>query len=91
MSLVIIRKCFIVGVVCLVCSEQDKIQMWEEDGVLYCECVVCGYVDMFNVQGQLILKELGMWVNQNVLKLVNLKVQLVQFFFNFKLKKKFDV
>ena len=38
MSPAITRKRFIAGAVCPACSEQDKIQMWEEDGVPHREC-----------------------------------------------------
>lgn len=56
MSPAITRKRFIAGAVCPACSEQDKIQMWEEDGVPHRECVACGYADTLNAQGQSIPK-----------------------------------
>ncbi|EOH4912160.1 YheV family putative zinc ribbon protein [Pseudomonas aeruginosa] len=90
MSPAITRKRFIAGAVCPACSEQDKIQMWEEDGVPHRECVACGYADTLNAQGQSIPKELGTRVNQNAPKPANPKVQSVQFFPNPKLKKKPD-
>lgn len=57
MSPAITRKRFIAGAVCPACSEQDKIQMWEEDGVPHRECVACGYADTLNAQGQSIPKD----------------------------------
>ncbi|MBH9326635.1 YheV family putative metal-binding protein [Pseudomonas aeruginosa] len=90
MSPAITRKRFIAGAVCPACSEQDKIQMWEEDGVPHRECVACGYADTLHAQGQSIPKELGTRVNQNAPKPATPKVQSVQFFPNPKLKKKPD-
>lgn len=83
-----VKKRFIAGAVCPACSEQDKIVMWEEDGVPHRECVACGYVDTLNAQGQSVPKELATRVNDSALKKpADPKVQSVQFFPNPKLKK----
>ncbi|MNO66984.1 hypothetical protein D3C76_577850 [compost metagenome] len=82
------KKRFIAGAVCPACSEPDKIQMWEEDGVPHRECVACGYTDTLNAQGQSVPKELTTRVNVSALKKpADPKVQGVQFFPNPKLKK----
>lgn len=49
-------KRFIAGAVCPACSEMDKIQMWDEDGVPHRQCVGCGYADTLNAQGQSVPK-----------------------------------
>ncbi|MCY1269624.1 hypothetical protein D9M68_149340 [compost metagenome] len=82
------KKRFIAGAVCPACSEPDKIQMWEEDGVPHRECVACGYTDTLNAQGQSVPRELTTRVNVSALKKpADPKVQGVQFFPNPKLKK----
>ncbi len=82
------KKRFIAGAVCPACSEQDKVQMWDVDGVPNRECVACGYADTLNEQGQSVPKELGTRVNLGALKKpADPKVQAVQFFPNPKLKK----
>ena len=84
------KKRFIAGAVCPACSEMDKIQMWDEDGVPHRECVACGYSDTLNEQGLSVPKELGTRVNSATPKVADTKVQSVQFFPNPKLKKKTD-
>ncbi|AYC30901.1 YheV family putative metal-binding protein [Pseudomonas cavernae] len=82
------KKRFIAGAVCPACSEMDKIQMWEEDGVPHRHCVACGYSDTLNAQGQSVPKELATRVNVSALKKpADAKTQAVQFFPNPKLKK----
>ena len=82
------KKRFIAGAVCPACSELDKVQMWDVDGVPHRECVACGYADTLNEQGQSIPKELGTRVNAGeVKKPADPKVQAGQFFPNPKLKK----
>ncbi|MGH8435312.1 MAG: YheV family putative zinc ribbon protein [Pseudomonas sp.] len=81
------KKRFIAAAVCPACSEIDKIQMWDVDGVPHRECVACGYADTLNEQGQSVPKELGTRVNKAVPKPADPKVQPVQFFPNPKLKK----
>ena len=81
------KKRFIAGAVCPACSELDKIQMWDEDGVPHRECVGCGYADTLNEQGQSVPKEIGTRVNKPAVKPADPKVQSVQFFPNPKLKK----
>ena len=81
------KKRFIAGAVCPACSEGDKIQMWDVDGVPHRECVACGYADTLNEQGQSVPKELGTRVTKNAVKPADPKVQGVQFFPNPKLKK----
>lgn len=44
-------KRFIAGAVCPACSEPDSVKMWDVDGVPHRECVVCGYADTLNAQG----------------------------------------
>ncbi|HCW96341.1 MAG TPA: DNA-binding protein, partial [Pseudomonas sp.] len=51
------------------------------------ECVVCGYADTLNAQGQSVPLELGTRVNKVQPKPANPQVQSVQFFPNPKLKK----
>ncbi|AGI25688.1 YheV family putative zinc ribbon protein [Pseudomonas sp. MT3] len=83
-----VKKRFIAGAVCPACSEQDKIVMWDVDGVPHRECVACGYADTLNAQGQSVPKELTTRVNVSGLKKpADPKVQNVQFFPNPKLKK----
>lgn len=83
-----VKKRFIAGAVCPACSEQDKIVMWDVDGVPHRECVACGYADTLNAQGQSVPKELSTRVNTSALeKPKDPKVQGVQFFPNPKLKK----
>lgn len=82
-----IKKRFIAGAVCPACSEGDKIQMWDVDGVPHRECVACGYADTLNEQGQSVPKELGTRVNTAAPKPADPKVHGVQFFPNPKLKK----
>jgi uncharacterized protein len=83
------KRRFIAGAVCPACSEQDKIQMWDEDGVPNRECVACGYADTLDARGNSVPKELPTRVNVNALKpkAADPKVQAVQFFPNPKLKK----
>ncbi len=83
------KKRFIAGAVCPACSEMDKIQMWDEDGVPHRECVACGYADTLDAQGNSVPKELPTRVNISALKpkVADPKVQAVQFFPNPKLKK----
>ena len=84
-----VKKRFIAGAVCPACSEQDKILMWDEDGVPHRECVACGYADTLNAQGQSVPKELATRVNASALKKpADPKVQGVQFVPNPTLKKK---
>lgn len=86
-----VKKRFIAGAVCPACSEQDKIVMWDEDGVPHRECVACGYADTLNAQGQSVPKELATRVNTSGLKKpADPQVQSVQFFPNPKLKKSSD-
>lgn len=81
------KKRFIAGAVCPACSESDKIQMWDVDGVPHRECVACDYADTLNEQGQSVPKELGTRVNTVAPKPADPKVHGVQFFPNPKLKK----
>ena len=83
----ITAKRFIAGAVCPACSEMDKIQMWNVDGVPNRECVACGYADTLNEQGQSVPKEIGTRVNRAEPKPAASKGQAVQFFPNPKLKK----
>jgi uncharacterized metal-binding protein (TIGR02443 family) len=83
----ITKKRFIAGAVCPACSEPDKLMMWSVDEVPHRECVACGYADTLNEQGNSVPSELGTRVNQGAPKVVNPKVQTVQFFPNPKLKK----
>ena len=80
-------KRFIAGAVCPACSEPDSVKMWDVDGVPHRECVVCGYADTLNAQGQSVPLELGTRVNKVQPKPANPQVQSVQFFPNPKLKK----
>ncbi len=83
------KRRFIAGAVCPACSEMDKIQMWDEDGVPHRECVACGYADTLDARGNSVPKELPTRVNVSALKpkAADPKVQAVQFFPNPKLKK----
>ncbi|MDT4842677.1 hypothetical protein D3C85_651070 [compost metagenome] len=83
------KKRFIAGAVCPACSELDRIQMWDEDGVPHRECVACGYADTLDAQGNSVPRELPTRVNVSALKpkAADPKVQAVQFFPNPKLKK----
>ena len=83
------KKRFIAGAVCPACSEMDKIQMWDEDGVPHRECVACGYADTLDERGNSVPRELSTRVNVSALKpkAADPKVQAVQFFPNPKLKK----
>jgi hypothetical protein len=83
------KRRFIAGAVCPACSEMDKIQMWDEDGVPHRECVACGYADTLDERGNSVPKELPTRVNVSALKpkVADPKVQAVQFFPNPKLKK----
>ncbi|QMV63277.1 YheV family putative zinc ribbon protein [Pseudomonas berkeleyensis] len=82
------KKRFIAGAVCPACSEQDKIQMWDEDGVPHRECVACGYADTLDARGNSVPKEVPTRVNVSGLKpKASAGVQAVQFFPNPKLKK----
>ncbi|SFP70770.1 YheV family putative zinc ribbon protein [Pseudomonas borbori] len=83
------KKRFIAGAVCPACSELDKIQMWDEDGVPHRECVACGYADTLDERGNSVPRELATRVNVSALKpkTADPKVQAVQFFPNPKLKK----
>jgi uncharacterized metal-binding protein (TIGR02443 family) len=83
----ITKKRFIAGAVCPACSEPDKLMMWSVDEVPHRECVACGYADTLNEQGNSVPSELGTRVNQAAPRVVNPKVQTVQFFPNPKLKK----
>jgi hypothetical protein len=85
----ITAKRFIAGAVCPACSEMDKIQMWNVDGVPNRECVACGYADTLDERGNSVPKELPTRVNTSALKpkAPDPKVQAVQFFPNPKLKK----
>lgn len=82
-------KRFIAGAVCPACSEMDKIQMWNVDGVPHRECVGCGYADTLDERGNSVPRELPTRVNISALKAkpADPKVQAVQFFPNPKLKK----
>ena len=80
-------KRFIAGAECPACSEPDSVKMWDVDGVPHRECVVCGYADTLNAQGQSVPLELGTRVNKVQPKPANPQVQSVQFFPNPKLKK----
>lgn len=86
------KRRFIAGAVCPACSEMDKIQMWDEDGVPHRECVACGYADTLDARGNSVPKELPTRVNVSALKpkAADPKVQAVQFFPNPKLKKPTD-
>ena len=83
------KRRFIAGAVCPACSEMDKIQMWDEDGVPHRECVACGYADTLDERGNSVPQELPTRVNVSALKpkAADPKVQAVQFFPNPKLKK----
>jgi len=83
------KRRFIAGAVCPACSEMDKIQMWDEDGVPHRECVACGYADTLDARGNSVPRELPTRVNVSALKpkVADPKVQAVQFFPNPKLKK----
>ena len=83
------KRRFIAGAVCPACSELDRIQMWDEDGVPHRECVACGYADTLDARGNSVPKELPTRVNVSALKpkAADPKVQAVQFFPNPKLKK----
>lgn len=83
------KRRFIAGAVCPACSELDKIQMWDEDGVPHRECVACGYADTLDERGNSVPRELPTRVNVSALKpkAADPKVQAVQFFPNPKLKK----
>ena len=83
------KRRFIAGAVCPACSEMDKIQMWDEDGVPHRECVGCGYADTLDERGNSVPRELATRVNISALKpkAADPKVQAVQFFPNPKLKK----
>jgi uncharacterized protein len=83
------KRRFIAGAVCPACSEMDKIQMWDEDGVPHRECVACGYADTLDERGNSVPKELPTRVNTSALKPKAKQpgVQTVQFFPNPKLKK----
>jgi uncharacterized metal-binding protein (TIGR02443 family) len=83
------KRRFIAGAVCPACSEMDKIQMWDENGVPHRECVGCGYADTLDARGNSVPKELPTRVNTSALKpkAADPKVQAVQFFPNPKLKK----
>jgi hypothetical protein len=83
------KRRFIAGAVCPACSELDKIQMWDEDGVPHRECVACGYADTLDARGNSVPRELPTRVNVSALKpkAADPKVQAVQFFPNPKLKK----
>ncbi|WP_437879846.1 YheV family putative zinc ribbon protein [Pseudomonas sp. LRF_L74] len=87
---VVTPKRFIAGAVCPACSSQDCIKMWNVDSVPHRECVICGYADTLNAQGQSVPKELGTRVNKATPKPADPKVQGVQFFPNPKLKKSGD-
>jgi hypothetical protein len=82
-------KRFIAGAVCPACSEMDKIQMWNVDGVPHRECVACGYADTLDERGNSVPNELPTRVTISALKpkTANPKVHVVQFFPNPKLKK----
>ena len=82
-------KRFIAGAVCPACSEMDKIQMWNVDGVPHRECIGCGYSDTLDERGNSVPRELPTRVNISALKpkVADPKVQVVQFFPNPKLKK----
>ncbi|MDP3976390.1 MAG: YheV family putative zinc ribbon protein [Pseudomonas sp.] len=83
------KRRFIAGAVCPACSEMDRIQMWDEDGVPHRECVACGYADTLDARGNSVPRELPTRVNVSALKpkAADPKVQAVQFFPNPKLKK----
>ena len=80
------QKRFIAGAVCPACSEQDRIQMWDEDGVPHRQCVACGYADTLNAQGQSVPRNWARGSTRPCLP-ADPKVQGVQFFPNPKLKK----
>ena len=84
-------KRFIAGAVCPACEALDTVQMWNEGGTPHRECVVCGYADLLDANGNSIPKELPTRVNLAAPKApaspAALKVQTVQFFPNPKLKK----
>ena len=61
-------KRFIAGAVCPACSEMDKIQMWNVDGVPNRECVACGYADTLDERGNSVPKELPTRVTLGALK-----------------------
>ena len=81
------KKRFIAGAVCPACSEMDKIQMWDVDGVPHRECVACGFSDTLDAQGNSVPREVPTRVNKVAAKPVAPKGQTVQFFPNPKLKK----
>ncbi|WP_411177271.1 YheV family putative zinc ribbon protein [Pseudomonas sp.] len=82
-------KRFIAGAVCPACSQMDKIQIWNVDGVPNRECVACGYADTPDERGNSVPRELPTRVNISALKpkVAAPKVQVVQFFPNPKLEK----
>ena len=81
------KKRFIAGAVCPACSEMDKIQMWDVDGVPHRECVACGFSDTLDAQGNSVPREIPTRVNKAAAKPTAPKGQTVQFFPNPKLKK----
>lgn len=81
------KRRFIAGAVCPACSELDKIQMWDEDGVPHRECVGCGYADTLNEQGQSVPKEIGTRVNKAAAKTGGPQGPVGAIFPNPKLKK----
>ena len=81
------KKRFIAGAVCPACSEMDKIQMWDVDGVPHRECVACGFSDTLDAQGNSVPREVPTRVNKVAAKPAAPKGQTVQFFPNPKLNK----
>lgn len=82
-------KRFIAGAVCPACSAQDTIKMWNVDGIPHRECVICGFSDYLDPQGNSVPLELPTRVNHaaGAQKKPEAQGQTVQFFPNPKLKK----
>ncbi len=81
------KKRFIAGAVCPACSEMDRIQMWDVDGVPHRECVACGFSDTLDAQGNSVPREIPTRVNALAAKPAPQTGQTVQFFPNPRLKK----
>jgi len=57
------KKRFLAGVVCPQCSQMDKIQVYNQDGIDFRECISCGFKDQIRVASA--PHELKTRVNQN--------------------------
>lgn len=45
-------KRFIAGAICPRCAAMDRIRTWEQQGVLYRECVACDFLEQLPVEEQ---------------------------------------